>query len=97
MSYMFKKCKKFNSPLNDWNVSSVVNIEGMLSNCESFNQPLNSWNVSNIKDISMMFDNAKSFNQNLESWNVSKVEPNRMRNLFDNSAMENNTPSWYKD
>ena len=94
---MFQGAVNFNSALDKWNVSNVKDMSLMFCFTKSFNQTLNSWNVSNVKDMSMMFDNAKSFNQNLESWNVSEVEPNRMRNLFDNSAMENNTPSWYKD
>lgn len=47
--------------------------------------------------MNSVFYEAESFNQNLESWNVSKVEANRMRDVFYNSAMENNKPSWYKD
>ena len=58
---------------------------------------MDNWDVSNVEYMNSVFYEAESFNQNLESWNVSKVEPNRMRDMFNNSAMENNTPSWYKD
>ena len=94
---MFDNAKSFNQPLNNWNVSNVTSISTMFRYASSFNQPLDNWDVSNVEYMNSVFYEAESFNQNLESWNVSKVEPNRMRDMFDNSAMENNKPSWYKD
>ena len=97
MSMMFDNAKSFNQPLNNWNVSNVTSISTMFRYASSFNQPLDNWDVSNVEYMNSLFYEAESFNQNLESWNVSKVEPNRMRDMFNNSAMENNKPSWYKD
>ena len=68
MQWMFYRCKNMNSPLNDWDVSSVRNMTGMFQEAESFNQPLDLWNVRNLDDVKDMFCNAKAFNQNLGAW-----------------------------
>ena len=34
---MFERCKKFNQPLNNWDVSNVVSMGYMFSECFNFN------------------------------------------------------------
>ena len=34
---MFCRCKKFNQPLNSWNVSNVKTMESMFYSADSFN------------------------------------------------------------
>jgi len=70
---MFYECKKFNQPLNKWNVSNVTNMEGMFYECKKFNQPLNEWNVGNVTNMEGMFYECNIFNQPLNNWNVSNV------------------------
>ncbi|WP_297205368.1 BspA family leucine-rich repeat surface protein [uncultured Brachyspira sp.] len=89
MSLMFCFTKSFNQPLNNWNVSNVTSISQIFHYASSFNHPLDNWDVSNVEYMNAIFYEAESFNQNLEFWNVS----NRMRDVFNNSAMKNNTPS----
>ena len=48
---MFSDCENFNQPLNNWDVSNVINMNKMLANCTNFNQPLNNWNISNMENI----------------------------------------------
>ena len=48
---MFKGCESFNQPLNNWNVSKVKYMIGMLNSCISFNQDISNWDVSNISNI----------------------------------------------
>ena len=51
---MFNRAESFNQPLNNWDVSNVTNMFGMLAmfrRATSFNQPLNNWNVSNVGNM----------------------------------------------
>ena len=45
---LFLELPAFNSYINNWNVSSVTNINYMFYNATSFNQPLDNWNVGNV-------------------------------------------------
>ena len=42
MSYMFSDNRFFNTDINDWDVSNVVNMKAMFANSR-FNKPLNNW------------------------------------------------------
>ena len=95
MKSMFCRALKFNQPLNNWDVSNVTNMENMFRLTKVFNQPLNNWNVSKVKNIDGMFWVAESFNQNLDSWVLSKNA--KMYMAFYCSAMNYNTPIWYKN
>ena len=79
---MFFKCKRFNTPLNEWDVSHIENMSGMFIECSSFNQPLNKWDVSNVTNMCFMFDQCLRFNQPLDSWDVSQCQD--MSNMFRN-------------
>ena len=70
---VFFGCKKFNSPIEHWDVSHVTNMERMFDGCKAFNQPLEKWDVSHVTNMESMFNNCEAFNQPLEKWNVSKV------------------------
>ena len=48
---MFNNARKFNSPLDNWDVSQVTDMSYMFRNCLEFNQPLNSWDVSNVTNM----------------------------------------------
>ena len=62
----------FNSYINNWNVSSVTNINTCF-NATSFNQPLDNWNVGSVRFMENMF-RATSFNQPIGNWDVTSVE-----------------------
>src|SRR5690606_20186014 len=62
---------KFNSPINDWDVSNVTDMSNMFLVCNIFNQPLDNWDVSNVTKMNFMFTGATSFNQNLSDWNFN--------------------------
>ena len=53
--------------INNWDVSSVTNMEEVFEDATSFNQPLNNWNVSNVEDMRTMFEQATSFDQPLHA------------------------------
>ena len=48
MYQMFYKASGFNQPLNNWDVSSVTNMQQMFDAATSFNQDLSDWDVSNV-------------------------------------------------
>lgn len=57
MDYFFFFAKKFNQPINDWDIRNVVSFTGFLQFADSFNQDLSAWpakfNVNaNMADVS---------------------------------------------
>ena len=76
----------FNSPLNNWNVSNVTNMEGMFLDCIEFNQPLDEWNVINVKNMKEMFKGCTKFDQNLDSWKIDEGIVDTT-NMFENSGL----------
>jgi surface protein len=79
--------------INDWDVSLVTNMEGMLLHRPFFNEPLNRWNVSNVTNMKGMFSGCRHFNQPLDHWNVSNVV-NMDRMFFMCDAFNQNLNSW---
>ena len=59
--------------MNDWEVSSVTNMDGMFAFTTSFNQDIGDWDVSSVTNIRSMFFGASSFNQDIGGWDVSSV------------------------
>ena len=86
MNYMFHSNRwsyyKFNQPLNNWDVSSVTDMQYMFGTTNgdgdgdnrAFNQDIGNWDVSNVTNMAAMFKSANEFNQDISDWNVSKVE-----------------------
>ena len=100
MERMFKNNCSLNYPLNNWDVSNVVNMNKTLwmPNCagaendddkitnihSTFNQPLDRWDVSNVTTMQNMLGYLPEFNQPLNSWDVSKVT--EMAGMFGGSV-----------
>ena len=61
----------FNKPLDRWDVSNVVDMNGMFEMATSFNQPL-PWNTQNVEHMNDMFCEAISFDQDL-IWNIRNL------------------------
>jgi surface protein len=61
----------YNGSLNDWDVSSIGNMENMFKNNKCFNQPLDRWSVKNVASMDNLFAGAKQFDQDLSSWNIT--------------------------
>lgn len=95
LSFMFTNCSNLigNPTINNWNVSSVTNLQSTFQGCFLFNQPIGDWNTSNVINMGALFLMAKIFNQPIGNWNTSKVET--MTATF-NNAREFNQPigSW---
>ncbi len=61
----------FNIDLSSWDVSNVVDFQGMFL-LSHFNQDISSWNVSNAENMDYMFF-LSPFVQDLSSWCVPKI------------------------
>ena len=62
-----------NIDISEWDVSNVLNMEGMFLNCESFNCDLSNWNVSKVNNMYCMFQNCKNFTgYGLDKWKLKK-------------------------
>jgi len=61
----------YNGSLNDWDVSSIGNMEEMFKNNKCFNRPLDRWDVSNVASMDHMFAGAEQFDQDLGSWDIT--------------------------
>lgn len=95
MNYMFAGDTNltFVNSIDDWNTSSVVNMQGMFDGAEKFNQSIGNWNLSNVTSMQNMFKNAKSFNQPIGDWDVSNVI--YFDNLFNGAtAFNQNIGRW---
>jgi len=66
--------------MNNWDVSSVTNMNSMFDYASSFNQDISNWDVSSVTNMEEMFNRASSFNKSIGNWNVSSVT--NMRWMF---------------
>ncbi|WP_299557240.1 BspA family leucine-rich repeat surface protein [Seonamhaeicola sp.] len=82
LEQMFTGCTSLvgNNVINDWDVSTITNMNGMFSAATVFNQNISDWNVSNVTDMSLMFRSAELFNQGIGHWDVGSVLT--MRGMF---------------
>ena len=64
-----------NSPMSDWDVSLVTNMDELFQNKYDFNQDISQWDTSSVTSMRYMFEQAsQAFTAtNLFSWNVGKV------------------------
>lgn len=63
-----------NPDISKWNVSNVVNMNGMFWGCKIFNCDISEWDVSSVRDTVSMFYYCEKFNQDLSQWDVSNVK-----------------------
>jgi len=93
LSYMFMVADKFNSSIDSWDTSNILNMQGLFWDAKVFNQSLNSWDVSNVTNMSYMFHAATAYNQPFSNWNVSSVVD--MRWMFSEaSSFKQNINNW---
>ena len=48
MRYTFRKTNLFNQPLDNWDVYSVAEMEGIFEGAVAFDQSLDNWNLKNL-------------------------------------------------
>jgi surface protein len=90
---MFRGCTSFNSPIGNWDTSTITDMSSMFNGASAFNQAIGSWNTVAVTAMNNMFQSAVSFNQNLSSWNVGQVT--NMSNMFNTAnSFNQNLGSW---
>lgn len=77
----------FDSDISFWDVSNVINMDGMFFGAVSFNRDISGWNVSKVTNMGSMFKDASLFNQNIGNWNTSNVT--KMLDFFRNASAFN--------
>lgn len=60
----------FNSPVDEWNIQSVTNLNEMFHGASNFNQNMTGWNTSNVQSFKGMFARASLFNGDISTWNM---------------------------
>lgn len=90
-AYMFAN-SAMNSDISTWNMSHIVDMEGMFTNNTQFNQNLSAWNVSQVTNMNSLFYNAQAFNGNVSTWNTGNVVD--MATLFSSTPFNSDISAW---
>ena len=77
----------FNSDISFWDVSNVVNMDGMFFEATTFNQNIGNWDVSSVSNMGSMFKGASSFNRNIGNWDTANVT--KMLGFFEGATVFN--------
>ena len=78
---------RFNSNINNWDVSNITDMSLMFFQAQDFDQSLNSWNVSGVQYFNSMFNHATAFNGDISNWNL--LSASNLNNLFNNATRFN--------
>lgn len=70
---IFSSSPLFNQPLNNVDVSNIVDFAYAFSGSKGFNRPLSKWNTSKGTDFTQMFIDAESFNQSIDHFKMSNA------------------------
>ncbi len=95
MSGMFRGCSSFdgNATMNNWNTSTITNMNSLFAVASSFNQNIGNWNTENVTDMTSLFNDAHVFNQDISNWNTGNVTT--MLQMFTNaSSFNQDIGSW---
>ncbi len=68
-SSMFYHCQNFNQDIGSWDVSKVINFDGMFDSTVVFNQDLGLWDPASAQRTGFMFRYAHAFNSPIFSNN----------------------------
>ena len=76
MADLFRDMKSFNADISKWNVSSVTNMQSMISNAQSFNADISKWDVSRVTNMENVFNGATSLSRTLcgSGWMKPQVQ-----------------------
>jgi surface protein len=59
--------------IETWDVSPVIDMNGLFANKETFNADISGWNTAVVTNMDNMFFNARAFNANISAWNTEAV------------------------
>ena len=84
----------YDADLNDIDTSEITDMSYMF-NGSYFNGDISEWDVSNVKYMSYMLSNSSFTGENgdISNWDVKKVKT--MKDIFNLSPLEKNSPKWY--
>ena len=88
MASMFRGATAFNGAIENWDVTTVTNMEGVFEGT-AFNRDINTWNVSNVTNMAFMFSDATAFNQPLDQWATRLGNVTDMTNMFEGATAFN--------
>ncbi len=89
ISYMFGGCKKFNSALDEWDVSHVIKMSYVFEDCKEFNSSIKKWDVSKVESMQGMFAGCSKFNQPLNDWGTKLGKVTDMQYMFNFCSLFN--------
>ncbi len=93
---MFNGCtnlEDLQNTINDWDISTIINISNMFEGCTLFNEDISNWDVTNVFFMDSTFAAATSFNQDINSWDTSNIV--FMRNTFNGAtAFDQSLADW---
>ncbi|WP_151815320.1 BspA family leucine-rich repeat surface protein [Acinetobacter soli] len=69
----FSSSPLFNQPLNNVDVSNIVDFAYAFSACKGFNRPLSKWDTSKGTDFTQMFIDAENFNQPIDTFKMGSA------------------------
>ena len=81
---------QFNNDISNWDVSNVIDMDGMFMN-SIFNEDISNWDVSSVTNMKDMFFESE-FNGDISNWNVSNV--NSMYRMFESSNFNGDISNW---
>jgi surface protein len=93
LSSIFLNCTSLTivGRMNEWDVSSVTNMNNMFRQALVFNQNIGNWNVSSVTNMNNMFERASAFNNggspDINNWNTSNITD--MGFMFDRASVFN--------
>jgi surface protein len=87
LSYMFRRCRHFNSDVSRWDVSNATNFSFMFYFCAVFNSDVSEWNTASATDMSDMFYDCATFNSDVSRWNTARVVAPSARTFHDGTLL----------
>jgi surface protein len=82
MSFMFMGADAFNQPLNNWDTSSISDLEKMFFLAEAFDQDLSSWDVSNVSNMESMLSLSGISESNYDNILIGWSGQNVLNNVY---------------
>lgn len=73
MFAIFTESPLFNQPLNNVDVSNIIEFSNVFYGCTKFNRPLSKWDTSKGIDFSKMFMLAENFNQPIDHFKMGNA------------------------
>jgi surface protein len=93
MKELFINNINFNTDIDFWDTSNVVQMDKMFFKASEFNQNIADWDLGKVKSTYAMFKKATLFNKNIEFWDTSSVE--NMTEMFSEAdSFNQDISSW---